>query len=213
MEKGIFPLQTELHDSLMPPLPAARRHHSQWHHGAGPGHTLLPEQHHRRHSMHLAAWKSPQTRPLQPRIPVRDHPSLQAPPPHELSSPVPCSDSAVLSRAGRRGCSRVLLVPRSDLRAAASRAGQAGCRAGPVCGGSAAVGAGSSSRGSAAGRGAAGKCAASEPQAPARDPASVGRYKSEQSDLPQHPAVPLCCRADAETHGLQCVHQVLNLRV
>lgn len=43
MEKGIFPLQTELHDSLMPPLPAARRHHSQWHHGAGPGHTLLPD--------------------------------------------------------------------------------------------------------------------------------------------------------------------------
>lgn len=67
----------------------------------------------------------------------------------------------------------MLLVPRSDFRAAASRAGQAGCRAGPVCGGSAAAGAGSSSRGSAAGRGAAGKCAALEP--PARDPASEGR--------------------------------------
>lgn len=60
-----------------------------------------------------------------------------------------------------------------------------------MCGGSAAAGGGSSSGGSAAGCGAAGKCAALEPQAPARDLASVGRHKSEQSDLPHHPAVPL----------------------
>lgn len=82
-------------------------------------------------------------------------------------------------------------LPEPTFRAAASRAGRAGCRAGPARGGSAAAGGGSSSRGSAAGCAVAGKCAASEPQAPAQDLASVGRHKSEQSDLPHRPAVPL----------------------
>lgn len=62
--------------------------------------------------------------------------------------------------------------------------------------------------------GAAGKCAASESWAPARGLASVGRHKSEQSELPRVTQLSLpCCRADTETRGYECVHQVLNFRV
>lgn len=75
-------------------------------------------------------------------------------------------------------------MPRPALRAAASRAGPAGCRPGPARGGSAAAAAESSSGGSAARCGAAAKCAASDPQAPAQDLASVGRHKSDESDPP-----------------------------
>lgn len=104
--------------------------------------------------------------------------SLQPPPPHG-ARPVLCR---TLMASCSPACAWVQrlqpcgpLSPEPTFRAAASQAGQAGCRAGPVCGGSAAAGGGSSSRGSAVECGAAGKCAASEPQAPAQDLASEGR--------------------------------------
>lgn len=84
------------------------------------------------------------------------------------------------------------MVPasRRALRAAASRAGRAGCRPGPAHGGSAAAAAESSSGGSAAGCGEAGKCAASDPQALAQELASVRRHKLDKSDLAYGSSVP-----------------------
>lgn len=145
---------------------------------------------------------------LQPRIPVRDHPSSQ----HLPTSPTcrccapmaPCSP-ALLSRPGAAAAALSSSSPARTFTAAASRAGRAGCRAGPACGGSAAAGAGSSSRGSAAECGAAGKCAEVEP---ARDPASVGDTNVSSQTCPITQLPLSCCRADAETHGQECVHRV-----
>lgn len=182
-----FPLQTELHDGLTPHLPAAREP------TPSSGTTVLGQAHPAAGTAAqtscmgtpakeaLAAMHRCQGSSLQPCIPVRDHPCSHASPRARPVRAVLRWRRALLSSSS----------PEQTFMAAASRAGQAGCRAGPVCGGSAAVGAGSSSRGSAEERGAAGKCAAEEPRAPARDPASVGRHKWGQSELPHHPAAPL----------------------
>lgn len=84
---------------------------------------------------------------------------------------------------------------RQWVRAAASRAGQAGCRAGPVRGGPAAAGAGSSSGGSAAGGGLAGTHVGRGLPAPPQLLASAGRQEGSRS-VPPRPSTPpsLLCR-------------------
>lgn len=101
-------------------------------------------------------------------------------------SRVPTASSSPPSCCSRGGpC-----LPDPAFRAAASRAGPAGCRSGPACGGSAAAGGGNSSGGSAAGRGGAGKCTASDPRVPARDLASARRHKGDKSELPYRLSAP-----------------------
>lgn len=132
--------------------------------------------------------------PLEPSVPGGDRPSSHHLPrgarPHP-SCALTVSSSPPRAPGVPSGCSQGgPCFPDPAFRAAASRAGPAGCRPGPARGGSAAAGGASSSGGSAGWCGGAGKCAVSDPQALAQDLASVGRHKSDKSGLPYGPSAP-----------------------
>lgn len=122
-----------------------------------------------------APWKSQSTRcPPEPSAPGGIIPAPMGPDLTRLCSDGSVSAPPALGSPSHHGQGCPCLGEPA-VKAAAFRAGPAGCRPGPVRGGSAAAGAGSSSGGSAAGRGLAGKHAGSGPPAPPQDLASEGR--------------------------------------
>lgn len=209
MEKGFFPLQTKRHDDLIPGLPAARNAHFEWHHGAGPGHTLLPEQHHG-----LAAWKSHQTTPLQPCTPVKRS-SFQPAPPHGARPRAVLGWRRAFLRApGRRGCSCVVLVSQNQLsgqlhlRQVRQVAGLALCVMAlllwveEVAQGVLLQGVGRLEN-----------ALRWSPRHQLRTLHLSGDTNLSSQTCPITQLSLFCCRADAETHPQECLHQVLNLKV